>query len=123
MQMRSDSSLVCMADGKTVWAGLRGLENVGTCSGWVEKTRADVLFRDKLYAAAAAAYERAMAHGLGDTSATAVLHSDLGSDSVLHLHVSCICMCFVLSLSCMRFFLHAAAFRKRAHILLAGDAL
>ena len=42
------------------WAGLGQAVGVGTCAGWVERTRGDLLFRNKQYDAAKRAYLAAL---------------------------------------------------------------
>jgi len=81
--------------GKPRWAGLGALENFGECSAWVEKTRGDMLFRDKDYHAAAAAYHVALALGVGDTGARGTLHSDLGCVLVAAFRVVLVFVAYV----------------------------
>ena len=81
--------------GKPRWAGLGALEQFGECSAWVEKTRGDMLFRDKDYHAAAAAYHVALSLGVGDTGARGILHSDLGCVLVAAFRVVLVCVAYV----------------------------
>ena len=65
--------------GGASWAGLGGGVGVGECMAWVEKTRGDLLLRDKQFAAAREAYREALKRNVGDVAVRALLHSDIGA--------------------------------------------